>query len=183
MSSESWKARADDLAVRRQRLLHLGAGAAEAGAVAGRGGDQRAGLAGDHVEVVLQRVLAGPGGDGLEDLALDQAGEGLGLDPHGLRTQPGGQLGGLGEEEVAGEDRDEVVPASVGRVRPAPQVGLVHHVVVVERAEVGDLHDAGGGRGPPRRPGRGPVSAARSTSSGRSRLPPAASRWEAAWVT
>ena len=52
-----------------------------AGAVARGGGDQRAGLAGDDLEVVRERVLARAGLDGLEDLALDQPGEGLGLDP------------------------------------------------------------------------------------------------------
>ena len=50
--------RADDLAVRRERLLDLAARAAEQGAEARRRGDQRAGLAGDDVEVVRQRVLA-----------------------------------------------------------------------------------------------------------------------------
>ena len=49
--------RADDLAVRRQRVLDLAGRATEAGAVAGGGGDQRAGLAGDDLEVVLR---AGP---------------------------------------------------------------------------------------------------------------------------
>ena len=136
---------ADDLAVRRQRVLDLGRGAAEPGAVAGRGGDQRAGLAGHDLEVVGQRVLVGAGLDGLEDLALDQPGEGLGLDAHRVGAEQRGELGGLREQEVAGQDRDEVVPAGVGRLRAAAQVGLVHHVVVVERADVGDLHDAGRG--------------------------------------
>ena len=136
---------ADDLAVRRERLLDLGAGAAEAGAVAGRGGDEGTGLAGDDLEVVLERVLVGAGLDRLQDLALDQPGEGLGLDPDGVRAQQGGELGGLREQEVAGQDRDQVVPAGVGRLRAAAQVGLVHDVVVVERADVGDLDDAGRG--------------------------------------
>ena len=134
---------ADDLAVGGQCLLDLAGRAAEAGAVASGGGDQGAGLAGDHVEVVPQRVLVGAGRDGLEDLALDEPGEGLGLDAHRVGAQARGQLGGAGEEEVTGEDGDQVVPAGVGRVGAAAQVGLVHHVVVVERAHVGDLDDAG----------------------------------------
>jgi hypothetical protein len=36
-----------------------------------------------------------------------------------------------------------VVPARVGGLGPAAQVGLVHHVVVVEGREVGELDDAG----------------------------------------
>ena len=52
---------------------------------------------------------------------------------------------GAAEQEVAGEDRDVVVPAGVGGVGAAAQGGLVHHVVVVERGDVGELHDAGGG--------------------------------------
>ena len=58
----------------------------------------------------------------------------------------GGELGGLREQPVAGEDRDQVVVAGVGRVGAAAQRGLVHHVVVVERADVGDLDDARGGQ-------------------------------------
>ena len=78
---------ADELAVLRQRGDHLRRRAAEHRAVAGGRGDQGAGLAGDHLEVVLQRVVVGPGLDGLEDLALDQPGERLGLDPHRLRAR------------------------------------------------------------------------------------------------
>ena len=133
---------ADDIAVLGEGLLHLGSGAAEDGAVARGGGDQRAGLAGHDVEVVLERVLAGAGLERLEDLSLDQPGEGLRLDAYGVGAQLGGQLGGLREQEVAGEDRDVVVPAGVGRHRSTAQLGLVHHVVVIERGEVGELDDA-----------------------------------------
>ena len=38
-----------------------------------------------------------------------------------------------------------VVPPGVGRLGTPPQRGLVHDVVVVERGQVGQLHDAGGG--------------------------------------
>ena len=137
--------RADDLAVRRQRLLDLAGGAAEAGAVPGGGGDQRAGLAGDHLEVVLERVLAGRGLDGLEDLALDEPGEGLRLDAYGVRRR----ASAVSSEDF--ENRKSPVriatwlsQRALADVGAAAQVGLVHHVVVVERGQVGQLDDAGG---------------------------------------
>ena len=121
MSSESWKAEPTISPYAASASSTSGRGAAEAGAVAGRGGDQGAGLAGDDLEVVRERVLVGAGLDGLEDLALDQPGERLGLDADGVRAQQGGELGGLREQEVAGQDRDQVVPAGVGRLRAAAQ--------------------------------------------------------------
>ena len=71
-----------------------------------------------------------------------RAGEGLRLDAYGVGPELGGQLRGLREQEVAGEDRDVVVPAGVGRRGAAAQLGLVHHVVVVERRQVGQLDHA-----------------------------------------
>ena len=50
---------ADLLAERGQRGHQRRVDAGEAGAEAGGGGDQRAGLVGEHLEVVLDRVLAG----------------------------------------------------------------------------------------------------------------------------
>ena len=76
------------------------------------------------------------------------------LDPHRLGAELGGELGGLREQPVAREDRHVVVPAGVRRVGTAAQRGLVHHVVVVERGEVGQLDDAGRGDAPRRRRGR-----------------------------
>ena len=121
MSSESWKAEPTMSPYAVSASSTSGGGAAEAGAVAGRGGDQRAGLAGHDVEVVLERVVAGAGLHGLQDLALDEPGERLGLDPYGVGAELGGQLRGLREQEVAGEDRDVVVPARVGRLGAAAQ--------------------------------------------------------------
>ena len=117
MSSESWKAIADLLAVRRERLLDLERGAGEPGAVPRGGRDQRAGLARDDPQVVRERVLVGPGLERLEDLALDELGERLGLDPHRVR-RPASAVSSedFGEQEVAGEDRDVVVPAGVRRL-------------------------------------------------------------------
>ena len=50
-----------------------------------------------------------------------------------------------GEEEVAGEDRDDVAPARVDARHAAAGLGLVDHVVVVERAEVHELAGDGAG--------------------------------------
>ena len=136
--------RAHDLAVRRECTDHLLGGAAEVGAVPRRGGDQRAGLPGHDLEIVRQRVFARLGLHGLQDLPLHQPGEGLRLDPHRLRAEIGGHLRGAAEQEVPGEDRDQVVPPGVGGVGAPAQVGLVHHVVVVERGHVGQLDHAGG---------------------------------------
>ena len=142
MSSESWKADPTISPYWLSASTTSVGRTAEHGAVAGRRRDQRAGLAGDDLEVVRERVLAGSRLDGLEDLPLDQAGECLGLDAYGVRAEVGGQLGGLPEEEVAGEDRDVVVPACVGGVGAAAQGRLVHDVVVVEGRHVGELDDA-----------------------------------------
>ena len=50
-----------------------------------------------------------------------------------------------GEQEVAGEDRDDVAPAGVDARHAAAGLGLVDHVVVVERPEV---HELDGARAP-----------------------------------
>ena len=80
-----------------------------------RGRDQRAGLVGEHRQVVLDRVLA-----------LGRARPSRGSGPvtsrskvrAWIRTASGprsaSDVGGAGEQEVAGEDRDGVVPAGVG---------------------------------------------------------------------
>lgn len=104
---------ADALAVAGQDLDDLLVGAREHRAELAGGGDEGAGLVGDDGEVVLHRVVTGVGAHGLADLAGDQAGERAGLDADRLVAEVGDDLGRLGEEEVAGEDRDGVVPAGV----------------------------------------------------------------------
>jgi hypothetical protein len=114
-------------------------------------GHQRTGLGGEHLEVVRDRVVARLGPHGLPDLPGDQPLEGLRLDAHRLRSEVGQQVRRAGEEQVTGEDRDAVGPPAVGAGRTAPDGGLVHDVVVVQRGEVGQLaHD--GRLGHPRRP-------------------------------
>jgi hypothetical protein len=49
-------------------------------------------------------------------------------------------LGGLGEQEVAGEDRLEVAPSEVDAVDAPAGLGLVDHVVVAQRAHLDELH-------------------------------------------
>ena len=83
---------ADLLAVLRERLDDVSRRPGEHRAVAGGGRDQRAGLAGDDAQVVLERVVVRRRAEGLQDLALDEPGERLRLDAHGLRPEVGGQL-------------------------------------------------------------------------------------------
>ena len=60
--------------------------AAEHRAEPGRGSDQRAGLVGDHPQVVVDRVGSARA-DGLRDLPVHQPGEGARLDPDRLRAR------------------------------------------------------------------------------------------------
>src|SRR5690606_24196557 len=59
-------------------------------------------------------------------------------------TQVGGEVRGPREQVVTDQDRDRVGPARVGARRAAAYLSLVHHIVVVQGGEVGQLH---GGRG------------------------------------
>jgi hypothetical protein len=88
---------------------------------------------------VPERILTRPGPDGLRDLAADQPGKRLGLDPDRFRAQVGQYLRGPGEQEVAGEDRDRVVPSGVGAGQAAAHGRLVHYVVVIQGGQVGEL--------------------------------------------
>lgn len=85
---------------------------------------------------MVDRVAAVPRSRGLQDLTGHQTLERLGLDAYGLRAQVGQDVRRAREEEVAGEDRDGVVPARVGAVHPAAHFCLVHHVVVVKRRQM-----------------------------------------------
>jgi hypothetical protein len=94
---------------------------------------------------ILDRVVVRVRTDRLADLAGDEALEGAGLQPDGFRPEVGEDVGCTREQEVAGEDRDVVVPAGVGAGRAPAQRSLVHHVVVIKRREVGQLDDHRGG--------------------------------------
>ena len=85
------------------------------------------GLVGHDLHVVLERVLARLRAHGLRDLPADQPGEGLGLDPDGLRAEVGEDVRGAGEQEVAGQDGHRVVPAGVRarRCRAGPSASSI----------------------------------------------------------
>ena len=76
----------------------------------------------------------------LEHLALAQPADGGGEQPGDLGAERRGDLRRLGQQVVAGEDRLEVAPPGVDALDGAAGVGVVHDVVVVERAEVHQLH-------------------------------------------
>ena len=42
---------------------------------------------------------------------------------------------------LAGEDRPEIAPSAVDALDPSAQRRLVHHIVVVERCQVGEFND------------------------------------------
>ena len=103
-------------------------------------GQQRGRLAVDGGEVGLLGAAQVEGALDLEDLALAQLGDGGGEQPGDLGAERRRDLRRLGQQVVAGEDRLEVAPAGVHAVDRAPGRGVVHDVVVVERAEVHQLH-------------------------------------------
>ena len=124
---------------------------------AARGRHQRRGLALDRREVRLLGAVDVEEVLQLEHLAAAQLAD--------RRREQRGDVGAerrrerrrLREQVVAGEDRDDVRPARVHRRHAAPGLGLVDHVVVVQRAEVDQLDrgaagDDLGGRRPRRRP-------------------------------
>src|SRR6266540_1433166 len=130
---------ADPFAVLGERLDHVRRRAGQAPAEPAGGGDERAGLVGEHGQVVLDRVLAGGGAAHLADLALDEPGDGPGEHAGRLGAEPGRHLGGAGEQVVAGEHGHLVVVAGVGRAGAAAHLRLVHDVVVVEARQVRQL--------------------------------------------
>src|SRR5699024_27371 len=64
---------------------------------------------------------------------------------HRFGPEVGHQAGGAGEEQVPGEYGHRVPPHFVGTGGAAAHRGGVHHVVVVQRGQVGQLHGDGGG--------------------------------------
>ena len=57
-----------------------------------------------------------------------------------LDAQVGGDAGRTGHQVVAAHDGDGVAVTGVDRVHVAPDLGLVHDVVVVERGQVHQFH-------------------------------------------
>ncbi len=142
----------DDLEAQPEVLAVAGEGverrlvdAADHPADAARRAEQRGGLPLDRRRVVLfrpghvEQVLQ------LEHLPAAQLTDRVGEQPGDIGTERRRERRGAGEEEVAREDRDDVAPARVDAGDTAPRLGLVDHVVVVERAEMDELarHAAG----------------------------------------
>ena len=130
--------------------------------------------------MAVEVFVLGPGdlegGADLGDLPLAELAQRVGQEPGDLGAQTGGDLGRAGQQEVAGHDGHQVPEPAVDALDIAPDGGLVHDVVVVQRGQVDQLdgHPAekvllGGIRRPA-------VAVARART-GRSRFPPAAMRW------
>ena len=112
----------------------------------GGGGDQRAGLVGEHLEVVLDRVFAVARPDGLVQLAEAEPFERVGLQVDRPFAEGCDHLAGPREQQVTGEHGDRIAPDVLGARNAAAHLRLVHHVVVVERGEVSDLDRLSGGQ-------------------------------------
>ena len=116
-------------------------------------------LAAVDVEEVLQLEHLAPAQ--LADRRREQHGD-VGAERCGPRRRPR-------EQVVAGEDRDDVAPPGVDARHAAPGLGLVDHVVVVQRTEVHELDaDRAGDRRlrRRRRRRRSPRTAAQSVRTG-----------------
>ncbi len=112
-----------------------------------RGGHQRRGLALDRREI---RLLVAVGIEEilqLQYLSPAQLADRLSEEPGDVGAERGREGRRLREQEVAGEDRDDVRPAGVDAGHAAAGLGLVDHVVVVQRAEVDQLDRSGAGDG------------------------------------
>ena len=106
---------------------------------AARRGEQGRGLALDGAVVALFGAGDVEGVLELGDLALAEAGDGGGQQRGHLRAEAGRDLRRLRQQVVAGEDGLEVAPPGVDALDEVPGGGLVHDVVVVQRAQVHQL--------------------------------------------
>ena len=105
-----------------------------------RGGrDQRARLVGEHLQVVLHRIVPGLRADRLVQLAEAQSLKGACLEQDRLLPHARDERRGAGEEQIAGKDRHRVRPHRLGGRDATAKAGVIHDVVVVERGKVGDL--------------------------------------------
>ena len=113
-------------------------GAEPAGAL-----EQRGGLAPHRGQVGVDGAAGVVGVAHLEDLALAQVAERRGDEGRRLAADPGGQLGGPGEDVVAGHHGVVDALDGVDGGAAAAGGGVVEDVVVHQRA---DLHELDGGR-------------------------------------
>jgi hypothetical protein len=131
------------------------------------------------VQVGAPRCVEVEGVLQLEHLALAEPADGGGEQPGHLGAERRRDLGGLGQQEVAGEDRLEVAPAGVDAVdvrrwwpRPSRRRGRATQVDQLDRhAAVDDRRRA------PVRSAAASRRPAGDGETGRTRLPPAAMRW------
>ncbi len=75
----------------------------------------------------------------LVDLAEAQPADRVGQQAGDLGAERRGDLRRPRQQEVAGDDRLQVAPLGIDGLDAAPGLGLVHHVVVVERTDVDQL--------------------------------------------
>src|SRR5690625_7665728 len=82
----------------------FGLRAREQGTETGRGGDERSGLIGQYLEVVLDGVFIAAGSHGFAQLAQAQALKGLGLQDDRFGAQTGDNARGPREKQVRSEE-------------------------------------------------------------------------------
>ena len=94
----------------------------------------------DHSQIVLNLILTLAGADGLAHLASDELAESLRKVLHRVSAQLRHNVAGNGEQIIACQDGDRVVPSLIRRLRAATLIRLIHHIVVIQRRQVGQLH-------------------------------------------
>ena len=133
------EAHAEVLTELGERVERVGRHVAHHAADATRGGHERRGLALDRREVRVDAAVDVEQVLQLEHLTAAQLADRRGQQRGDVGSERRGERGRLREEVVAGEDRHDVRPARVHARNTAARLGLVDHVVVVERAEMHEL--------------------------------------------
>ncbi len=136
---------AQPLPVLRQHVHDRLVGARHHRAEPARHGDQRAGLAAEHVEVVVDRVASVARPRRLQDLPGDEPLERLGLGTDRLGPEVGQGVGDARAKRKSPASTATELPQRVFARHAAPRVGLVHHVVVVQGGEMSQFDDHGRG--------------------------------------
>ena len=97
----------------------------------------------NHFLVVLHRVRL-TGTKRLAHLPGDQFLEGLTEVANRQTIHLGHDARRMRQQNIAGQNRHRVIPPRVRRFHTAALVGFVHHVVVIQRRQVHNLHDTSG---------------------------------------
>ncbi len=127
------------VAVFGERLDRRAVVATDDPADAGGRSVERGRLAVDRGEVALPRPGDVVGVAKFFDLPLAQPTDRARQQARHLGAERGSDLRRARQQEVAGENRLQVPPLRIDRLDASPRLGLVHHVVVVQRAEVHEL--------------------------------------------